>query len=75
MGPVEYDRSGNGAPNVEITALADVFEDRMETSIRTTRALRPELSSRFKVEPDHRFVGFDAYKKLINSGDTWIVEE
>src|SRR3954470_10906823 len=57
-----------GAPNVEITALADVFEDRMEDSIRKTRALRPEFSNRFKVEPDHRFVGFDAYKKLINSG-------
>src|SRR3954465_11734776 len=47
-----------GAPNVEITALADVFEDRMEDSIRKTRALRPEFSNRFKVEPDHRFVGF-----------------
>jgi predicted dehydrogenase len=56
-----------GTPNVEITALADIFEDRMEDSIRKTRALRPELSSRFKVEPDHRFIGFDAYKKLINS--------
>src|SRR5437899_8001924 len=50
-----------GAPNVEITALADVFEDRMESSIRRTRSLKPELASRFKVEPDHRFVGFDSY--------------
>jgi predicted dehydrogenase len=57
-----------GAPNVEITALADIFEDRMESSIRQTQRLRPELSSRFKVDPDKRFVGFDAYKKLINSG-------
>src|SRR5215471_646700 len=57
-----------GAPNVEITAVADIFEDRMEDSIRKTRALKPELSSRFKVEPDHRFIGFDAYQKLITSG-------
>lgn len=56
-----------GAPNVEITAMADIFEDRMEDSIRRTRALKPELSSRFKVEPDHRFIGFDAYKKVIAS--------
>src|SRR3954452_20623300 len=56
-----------GAPNVEITALADVFEDRMENSIRKTRALKPELSSRFKVDAEHRFVGFDAYKKLCAS--------
>src|SRR5215471_2009426 len=57
-----------GVSNVEIVALADIFEDRMEDSIRKTRALKPELSNRFKVEPDKRFVGFDAYKKLINSG-------
>jgi predicted dehydrogenase len=39
----------------------------METSIRTTKALKPELSNRFKVEPDHRFVGFDSYKKLLTA--------
>src|ERR1035438_1795605 len=38
-----------GCDNVEIVAMADVFEDRMETSIRMTQALKPELSKRFKV--------------------------
>ncbi|HEX7596681.1 MAG TPA: Gfo/Idh/MocA family oxidoreductase, partial [Polyangia bacterium] len=57
----------NGTDNVEIVAMADVFEDRMETSIRTTQALKPELSKRFKVDAEHRFVGFDAYKKLVAS--------
>ena len=56
-----------GCDNVEIVAMADVFEDRLEDSIRTTRALKPELSSRFKVDAEHRFVGFDAYKKVIAS--------
>src|SRR3954451_15301877 len=56
-----------GCDNVEIVALADVFEDRMEDSIRTTRNLEPELSSRFKVDPEHRFIGFDSYKKLVAS--------
>jgi predicted dehydrogenase len=56
-----------GCDNVEIVAMADVFEDRLETSIRTTQALKPELSKRFKVDPEHRFVGFDAYKKLVAS--------
>src|SRR3954467_9058306 len=56
-----------GCDNVEIVALADIFEDRMETSIRTTKALKPELSSRFKVDAEHRFVGFDSYKKLCAS--------
>jgi predicted dehydrogenase len=56
-----------GCDNVEIVAMADVFEDRLEDSIRTTRALKPELSSRFKVDAEHRFVGFDAYKKVVAS--------
>jgi predicted dehydrogenase len=56
-----------GVPNVEVVALADIFEDRMESSIRRTQSLKPELSSRFKVAPEKRFVGFDAYKKLVNS--------
>ena len=56
-----------GCDNVEIVALADIFEDRMETSIRKTQGLKPELSGRFKVDAEHHFVGFDAYKKLIAS--------
>ncbi len=56
-----------GCDNVEIVAMADVFEDRMEDSIRKTKALKPELSSRFKVDAEHRFVGFDSYKKLVAS--------
>src|ERR1017187_5053550 len=56
-----------GCDNVEIVAMADVFEDRLEDSIRTNKALKPELSSRFKVDAEHLFVGFDAYKKLIAS--------
>src|ERR1039458_8948137 len=57
----------SGVDNVEIVALADVFEDKRETSIRTTQALKPELAKRFKVDAEHRFVGFDAYKKLVAS--------
>src|ERR1035438_6956772 len=56
-----------GCDNVELVAVADVFEDRLEDSIRTTKALKPELSSRFKVDAEHRFVGFDAYKKVLAS--------
>jgi len=56
-----------GVDNVEIVAMADVFEDRLESSIRTTQGLKPELSKRFKVDAEHRFVGFDAYRKLVAS--------
>src|SRR5438034_2269636 len=51
-----------GCDNVEIVAMADLFEDRLEGSLRRTQRLKPELSSRFKVDAEHRFIGFDAYK-------------
>src|SRR5215471_6873643 len=54
-------------PNEEIVAMADVFEDRLEDSFKKTKALNPDLSSRFKVDPEHHFVGFDAYKKVLAS--------
>jgi len=56
-----------GCDNVELVAMADVFEDRLEGSIRQLKALKPDLADRVKVDAEHRFVGFDAYKKLIAS--------
>jgi predicted dehydrogenase len=58
-----------GCDNVEIVALADVFEDRLEDCLRKSKALPPALSDRVKVDPEHHFVGFDAYKKVIESVD------
>src|SRR3954464_14377919 len=58
-----------GTDNIEIVALADVFEDRLTDCLRKSKALRPELSDRVKVDAEHRFVGFDAYKKVIESSD------
>lgn len=52
----------NGAPNVKITALADVFKDRLENA-------RKALSAQGQEVPDQScFVGFDAFEKLIESG-------
>jgi predicted dehydrogenase len=58
-----------GTDNVEIVALGDVFEDRLEDCLRKSKALKPELADRVKVDPEHHFVGFDAYKKVIESVD------
>src|SRR5436309_9758213 len=58
-----------GTDNVEIVALADVFEDRLEDCLRKSKALAPALSDRVKVDAEHQFVGFDAYKKVIESSD------
>ena len=49
----------SSAPDIRITALADVFQDRLDSA-------RKALSERGQEIPDSRcFVGFDAYKKLI----------
>jgi len=58
-----------GTDNVEIVALGDVFEDRLEDCLRKSKALKPELADRVKVDPEHHFVGFDSYKKVIESVD------
>ncbi|MGO9615463.1 MAG: gfo/Idh/MocA family oxidoreductase, partial [Bryobacteraceae bacterium] len=56
-----------GCPNVELVAMADLFEDRLARSLGKLAALPPELASRVKADPEHRFVGFDAYKQVIAS--------
>jgi predicted dehydrogenase len=81
-----------GNENVEVAAMADVFEDKLEGSIRrlrepealkryenitvprngasktmTMQDLVSDVAPRVKVEPDKRFVGFEAYKKLLAS--------
>jgi predicted dehydrogenase len=54
-----------GAENVDIVALADVFEDKLEGNLRWMREQNPRFADRVKVEPDKRFVGFDAFKKIL----------
>ena len=81
-----------GNENVELVAMADIFEDHLEDSLKklrdpkfcqphagivverdgqpkemTAEDLAASIQPRIKVEPDHHFVGFDAYQKLIHS--------
>ena len=60
-----------GAPNLELVAMADLFEDQLERSLRRLRdsdEFSPQIKQNLNVAPENRFVGFDAYKKLIHSG-------
>jgi predicted dehydrogenase len=78
-----------GDPNVELVAMGDIFQDKLEASLKSlndpkylgrmtkdaadfiktpTEQLVAAMQSRVKVDPEHRFVGFDAYKKVIGSG-------
>ncbi len=54
----------NADDNVILTALADVFEDRLKKSHEN---LMKENPSKVQVDQDHMFVGFDAYKKVLES--------
>jgi predicted dehydrogenase len=53
--------------NVEIIALADLFEDHLEKSLRTLREepRNAGLRDRVRVDPEHRFIGFDAFHKVL----------
>lgn len=82
-----------GNENVELVAMADVYEDKLETSLRNLREgvggyrryvgarvvrngawytlteedVRKSVADGIQVDPEHHFVGPDAYRKLIDS--------
>jgi myo-inositol 2-dehydrogenase / D-chiro-inositol 1-dehydrogenase len=51
--------------NVVLTAMADVFEEKLKES---QDSLRQKMPDKVKVDSDHCFVGLDAFQKLIDSG-------
>lgn len=51
-------------PNVKIVAMADLFEDRLKGSLGWINN-DEEYMNQVAVDPDHMFVGFDAYKRLL----------
>jgi len=51
-------------PNCQITAMADVFQDRMDESYAALMEVRPK---QVKIDKGSKFLGFDAYEKVINS--------
>src|SRR5579871_1211647 len=56
----------HGNENVELIAMGDIFEDRLEKSLGEIRGSKyAGVGAKVKVDPDHHFVGFDAYKKVL----------
>lgn len=49
---------------VKLTALGDVFEDRVQSAYR---AIKGQHGDKVEVPEDKRFVGFDAYQKVLAS--------
>ena len=52
-------------PNVRLTAMADVFADRLQSSLAT---LKKFAAAKIDVTEATSFVGLDAYQKVIDSG-------
>jgi myo-inositol 2-dehydrogenase/D-chiro-inositol 1-dehydrogenase len=52
-------------PNVRLTAMADMFPDRLDSSLNTLKQQVP--ASKIDVPAERRFYGFDGYKELIAS--------
>ncbi len=53
--------------NVKLVAMADMFEDRLEKSLAGLKE-KADVAEKIDVPPERRFVGFDAYQQLIDSG-------
>jgi predicted dehydrogenase len=74
IGLIGCGRRGTGAavqalqadPNTRLVALADAFADQLQESLATLQ--KSEVADRVAVDEGRRFVGFDAYQKLLDSG-------
>jgi len=62
---------------VKLWAMADLFADKLETSLSALqkgqipnydRSASEGLTAKIDVPPERRFIGFDAYRKAIDSG-------
>jgi predicted dehydrogenase len=53
--------------NVRLTAMADMFADRLEMSLATLQK-QEGVGGKIDVPPQRRFAGFDGYKALFDSG-------
>ena len=58
------------APGVELVAIADLFQDKVDAALAKLRA---EVPGQVKVTPDRIFLGFDAYKKVLALDDVHLV--
>ncbi len=74
IGLIGCGRRGTGAavqalkadPGTRLVALADAFTDQLQYSLETLQ--KSEVADRVAVDAGRRFVGFDAYQKLLASG-------
>src|SRR5579862_2202060 len=54
--------------NVKLSAMGDAFEERLQSSLKTLRE-QSAIAHKIDIEPERCFVGFDAYKRVIEHSD------
>ena len=57
-------------PGIELFAMADLFQDRLDSSIAD---IRKDFADRAKAKPETMFLGFDAYKKVLAMSEVDVV--
>ena len=57
--------------NTVLVALGDAFEDHLDTCYKKFKG--SDLDAQVKVDDAHKFVGFDAYKKVIDACDVVVL--
>ncbi|HUT92450.1 MAG TPA: Gfo/Idh/MocA family oxidoreductase [Thermoguttaceae bacterium] len=55
----------NAGEDVQVVALADVFDDKVQASRKNLQTAKPDQAA---IDDDHCFAGFDAGEKVIASG-------
>ena len=58
--------------NTELVAMADVFEDQLDRSLRNLQSNKT-FGDRVRVPKEQQFVGFDGYKNVIEASDVVIL--
>ncbi len=61
-------------PDTKLVALGDLFADKIDGALNNLKSYGP-IADRVEVDADHKFVGFDAYKKVIDSVDVLVMAE
>jgi predicted dehydrogenase len=67
------------AKNVQVVALGDAFEDRLKGCLAELKKQEgrdkkiKELGNKVDVPEDRRFVGLDAYQKVLDSGVNYVI--
>ncbi len=68
----------SSSPNVELYSVADIWKERIDRFLsgienRIKEGKPKEYGNRLNIDAERRFVGFDAYKKVLESGVNYVM--